>query len=463
MKNINNRNRVIIGGFTVALLSACSSSDDTATLNNTFDPVSVDTVEVALVELPNGILPRFALSNSEVTAFEVFRRIDILNNGTQVVSWGVEGATEDELLELEARYDGNEVLIENIRNELLDSLLASIETDLFARYPDAIIDEIARSTSDEGVTYAILLETMGEEIEVNYDANAILLFVEDVEEREGIPATILAIVDALEVTLPDSEFEIITFADGSIEYAVEYENDVGQSISVSMNAVGDIFRIEHEDALGNLSQSDTVVTALEEFPDNIEEDFALMFTEVTAAEIFRNLNFSDSASVVTRYGIEGVSDDEALEVEAIFSAEGVLIEQTRGEIIDTLPAVVDVAFSARFPGVSIDELIEVFDTNGVRYEIVFEQNGEELEANYNSEGVFIALEDALEEEDIPAVILEVLGAERVLLPILEVEAVTTANGSISYAAEYENEEGESISYGLNADGSIVSIEHEGAL
>lgn len=140
-----------------------------------------------------------------------------------------------------------------------------------------------------------------------------------------------------------------------------------------------------------------------------------------------------------------------------------LIEQTRGEIIDTLPAVVDVAFSARFPGVSIDELIEVFDTNGVRYEIVFEQNGEELEANYNSEGVFIALEDALEEEDIPAVILEVLGAERVLLPILEVEAVTTANGSISYAAEYENEEGESISYGLNADGSIVSIEHEGAL
>ena len=50
-----------------------------------------------------------------------------------------------------------------------------------------------------------------------------------------------------------------------------------------------------------------------------------------------------------------------------------------------------------------------------------------------------------------------------LLPILEVEKETAADGSVSYSAEYENETGESISYGLTEDGTIESIEHEGAI
>lgn len=263
--------------------------------------------------------------------------------------------------------------------------------------------------------------------------------------------------------MPLAEYEKSTFADGSIGYAVEFENNNGQSITINMNSIGDILTVEHEDALGNLSTSETVETALASFPEGIQSDFSTMFSEVTAAEIFRHRDLTKPAESAISYGIEGVSEDELLEIEAIYSPEVAFLEQERGEIIDALPTNVDAAFMARYPGVEIDEIARVTDDDGVSYSIVFIQNEEELEANFSDNADFLVLEDALEESEIPLAILDALGAERVLLPILEVEKETTADGSVSYSAEYENEMGESISYGLTENGTIESIEHEGAI
>lgn len=455
--------------ITAVLLGSCSSNDDDgAGISSPNTPMSdfipAGTVDTALENFPNALLPRYALSNDEATAAEIFRRVEFNAAGDVNMSWGVEGASDDELLELEVRYSAEGELIESVRNERLTTLPEAITMDLLGRYPDAVIDEIERATTAENVVYAILFESMGEELEANYDQNAQFLFLEDVEDRENIPANILAVADAQGITLPDFEFEIITFADQLLEYAVEYENNDGQSITVAMDSSGNILRIEHEDSLERLSTSETVAQALAQFPTGIEADFTAMFTQVTAAEIFRNSDRTNASAITETFGIEGVSDDELLEIEAIYNADVVLLDQAQGMIITTLPQAVDTAFNAQFPNVQIEEIAETTDSEGTSYAVLFiDAADEELEANYTDAGVFTSLEDVLEEDEIPAVILTAVGNDRVLLPILEIEQVTAADGSISYDAEYENESGDSISYSLSSDGTVRSIEHETAL
>lgn len=452
-----------------SLLAGCSSNDDDASSIASADQVSsnvgpADTVEVALSNFPNALLPIYALSNNEVTAAEVFRRVEFNAAGDANTSYGVEGASSDELLELEARFSENGDLLERVRNESLTELPEAINTAFLARFPGAIIEEIERSTTTDGSVYAILFDSAGEELEANFDQDAQFLFLEDVEERANIPANILAVADAQEITLPDFEFEVVTFANGTIEYAVEFENDDGQSITVAMDVSGNVLRIEHEDSLERLSVSDTVEEALAQYPAGIEAIFSTMFTEVTAAEIFRSTDLTDPSAPTEGFGIEGVSDDEQLEIEAIFSSNVVLQLQARGLIIQTLPDVVNTAFIAQFPGAQIEEIAETMDDDGTSYAVLFtDTTDEELEANYTDAGVFTSLEDVLEEDEIPAVILTAVGNDRVLLPIVEFEQVTAADGTISFVAEYENTTGDSISYAISSDGTVQSIEHETAL
>ena len=139
-----------------------------------------------------------------------------------------------------------------------------------------------------------------------------------------------------------------------------------------------------------------------------------------------------------------------------------LVEQARGEIIDELPVNVETAFSSLYPSVEIDEIAEVVTPEGSTYSIVFIQEDEELEANFNAAGEFLTLEEALDEAAIPLSLLETIGAERVLLPIVEFELVTFANGEVGYVVEYENET-QSISYQLDANGIIEQVEHESAI
>ncbi len=456
----------LFGALTFSLLASCSSSDDPAPTIDSGTPSTIiaGTVETALIDFPNALLPRYALTNDEVTAGEIFRRVDYSATGNSTTSWGVEGASEDELLELEARYSNTGELLESVRNDRLTELPETINTALLGRYPDATINDIERSTTAGRVDYAILFDSMGEEFEANYDQNAQFLFLEDVEDRADIPANILAMADAQGITLPDSEFEITTYADQSVEYAVEYENDIGQSITVAMDTNGAIIRIEHEDALERLSTSDTVAQALADFPAGVEADFGTMFSEVTAAEIFRRTELSDASTTTLSYGIEGLSEDESLEIEAIYSSDVVLLDQERGVLIDTLPEIVNTAFTTRYPGVQIEEIAETTNVDGTAYAVLFiDVADEELEANFNAAGDFLNLEDILDEEEIPAAILTAVGNERVLLPIVEFEQVTAADGSVSYAAEYENTTGDSISYTLSADGTVLQIDHEAAL
>jgi len=215
-----------VGILAVISLSACSNSNDNAPNDSVNTPTDssdiVVTVEESLLLLPNSYLPRFTLNNSDVTADEVFRRIDYTDDPNGVFFWGVEGESTDETFELEVLYDASGNVVENVRNDILDTLPPSVESALLAQYPDATINEIERATSDAGVAYAILFDTIGEEIEGNYDENGTFLHIEDIQDRSEFPAAILAVVDSRNVDMPLAEYEKSTFADGSIGYAVEY-------------------------------------------------------------------------------------------------------------------------------------------------------------------------------------------------------------------------------------------------
>lgn len=461
--------KTLVAAAILSLLTACSSSDSENTTDPNANPPnsgsanSQPSVDDALVAFPNQLLPRFALSHSEVTANEVYRRIDYLSGEPVMTIWGVEGASDDDSFELEAMYAEDGTLLESARTDILDVLPAPIDTALRARYPDASINEIERTTSADAVVFAILLDTAGEEVEANYDDAANFLHEEDVEEREAIPASILAVADALQVALPDAEWEISTFADGRVEYAVEYESDAGQSLTIVMDTEGNILRAEHEDALENLSDSDTVEVAVADFPTGIEADFGTMFSEVSAAEIFRRQDFSTTGETVISYGIEGVSADESLEIEALYTPEVVFLEQERGALIGSLPATVETTLNQQFPGAVVDEIVEVTNNDGMGYSVVFELDEDEQEANFDAAGSFVSLEKILEESDIPVNILTVIGDERVILPIVEFEEVSFADGTIQYGVEYENDDGDSISYSLDSNGRKFRIEHEAAL
>ena len=152
--------------------------------------------------------------------------------------------------------------------------------------------------------------------------------------------------------------------------------------------------------------------ALADYRVGIEADFAAMFSEVSAAEIFRSTDLTAPSGSQYSYGIEGLSKVELLEIDTLYSPDVVLLEQGCGTIIETLPVAVDTAFTVRYPNASIEEIAEVMDEEGTSFAIAFTQKDEELEANYDAAGEFISLEDVLEESEIPAAVLNAIGDEQ---------------------------------------------------
>lgn len=467
--HLNTIARIGLGISVATLLGACggssggtgnSTSGGNSGLpdNNNIGPVP--TVANALEGFPMALLPRFALSNSDVTAADIYRRIDFSPSGIQTLTYGVEGESDNELLEREARYAASGANVESIMDEQIVLLPANIDTAVQSQYSESEIIEISRVTANDSVSYEVTLENESGQMEVHFDENAQLLFVVKESEADSIPAGVLAAIDAQSITLPDLEFEIATFADGSLNIEAHFENDEGQSITIRANGSGDILRTEHGGVLENLSSSDTVEMALNNFPENIETQFSTMFSEVTAVERFRSLNFNGADQNIINYGIEGESEDEELVIEALFSAEGILLEQTIEEVLDTLPTAIEADFNIRFPGAAIDEIVQVTDEDGSSYDVAFEQDDSNFEANFDADGNFIeSVKGELEESEIPVVILTAIGAERVLLPTIEFERITEADGSITFIVDYENGDGHSISYELAADGTIEQIDH----
>lgn len=445
----------------ITLLSGCGSSDpiSAATAGATGDSVSD-----AVADFPDSLLPRFALNNSEVIAAEVFRRMEVSSDGSEVTSWGVEGISSDETAERESRYGTDGVVLENIRAEPVDTMTAIVESTVRARYPDAPVVEIERTDADGVIAWAVLLDANGAEAEVNVADDGTYLFLEEEIVQSDLPASVAAALSRTDVSgasnLPDSGFERVTFADGAVQYSVEYESDLGQSLTVVTDDMARVLKVEHEDSLVMLSTSDTVQNALAAFPDNIAADFATGFPQVTAAEVFRSQAYTDGVVSSTLWGIEGLSEDETLEVEAMYSATGERLESATGRIIESLPTLVADAFALRYPEGAIEEITEAEDVSGITYAIAFMLAEEELEANYDASGNFLSLETLLAEDQIPAALLQIIGMERVVLPIVEFEAVDAADGSRTFVVEYENETGDSISYKLSGDAVIQSIDHE---
>jgi len=452
----------------IALLSGCGSSDPVAATDDVMADATAgstaDSVSDAVADFPDSLLPRFALNNSEVIAAEVFRRMEVSSDGSKIMSWGVEGISPDETAERESRYGVDGVVLENIRAEPVDAMTASVESTVRLRYPDAPVVEIERTVADGVIAWAVLLDADGAEAEVNVADDGTYLFLEEEIVQSDLPVFVSAALSRAEVSgasnLPDSGFERITFADGSVQYSVEYESDLGQSLTVVTDDMARVLKVEHEDSLVMLSTSDTVQDALVGFPEGIAADFAAGFPQVAAAEIFRSQAYTDGVISTTLWGIEGLSEDETLEVEAKYSASGERLESATGRIIESLPTVIADAFALRYPEGAIEEITEAEDVSGTTYAIAFVLVEAELEANYDASGNFLSLETILEEDQIPAIVLQVIGEERVVLPIVEFEAVDAADGSRTFVVEYENETGDSISYKLSGDAIIQSIDHE---
>ena len=469
---------VALSAVAVVVLAACSSDDDnggaiTAPPDPSPMPVtpvapvaaSADSVTEALAGVPDALFARFALGEDAISANEAFRRVDVDNGQAVNTTWGIEGAADDESRELEVRYAEDGTVVQTVQGALVESLPADIESALRAIYPDAPIEEIERVSIDGVPSWTVVLDVEGVEVEPNFDDAGELLFTEFGIEADEVPESSAAVFDQVALTggaaLPEAGYERLENVDGSVFYSVEFEDDGGRSLTIETTESGEVIRVEHEDALANLSSSESVEEAVANFPPTIEAQFAADYPEVTANEIFRSLE--RTASAEPRWGIEGVSDDESLGIEAIYSSDGSLLSVSRERVLDTLPDVVQMAFDDRYPGAEIEEIEEASTDEGTSYAIVFVVDDEESEANFDTSGAFLALEDALDEDEVPEAVLQSVGGERIGLPILEIEAIDSVDGTRRYDAEYENESGDSISYSMDADGTIVSTEHETAL
>ena len=474
MSHVRPLSLAVTAALALAACSDDSSTDGTGDAGAsvpTTDGASIPDVDGALADFPPGLLPLFALDDSGIAPEEIYRRIDYVGGRPGETSWGVEGVADDDTGEREVRYATDAAVIEAIDGQLVDELPPAAAATLASLYPDASIEEIERTDDAGTIAYAVLLDVDGSEVEPNLDEAGTLLSLEEEIEASELPAAVAAVVDAeagaSAAGLPGSGLERETLASGEVRYSVEYENDDGQSLTLAMTETGELLVVEHEDSLERLSTSDTPAEALEGFPDGIEADFAASFPEVAAAEAYRNIDVAGGGTVT--WGIEGASDDESLELSALYDEDGQRLEQERERLLDAAPEPVATAFEAAYPGAEIDEIVEVESDEGTAYEIVFAsaEGEEDLAANYDAAGGFMSLERVLDAEDVPQAVLDALGAERVLLPVLEIERVEAADGTVAYEAEYESasedEDERSISYALDADGTIGSIEHEALL
>lgn len=503
-----------VTALATATLAACSgdggsnAGDDTPRADGSGGSaaLTLSSVDAALADVPDAIFARFALADDTIGAAEAFRRTDYVGGSPDTVSWGVEGASEDESRELEIRYDAEGGEIERVVAALVDTLSNAVDAAVRARYPGATIEEIVRVESGDTVTWAVLVNDGGEEIELNVDEAGTVLEIEQTIAREALPAAVRAIVDReASDALPEASFERL-LVDGELDrYEVEYENEAGQSLSIQMDESGTILFTEHEDALENLAPGDTVEAALEDYPTALEGVFAADYPEVAATEIFRRVEFgADGTGAAPLWGIEGVSADESLEIEAVYTAAGERVEESRESVVEALPAGVESAFAALYPAVVPEEIVRVESATGTSYAIGFEADGAEREVTLDASGALLAAERVIGETEVPEAVLARVGAERVGLPLLEFERVEAADGTIVYEAEYEYEPGEdadgaddeaedgeagvgddidatdedgaeddddgedeggarSVSYKLDAEGTLLAVEHEAEL
>jgi len=415
----------------------------------------IPNVGVALEDFPSDIISSFTESYPEVTASEIFKRISFKTDPEGIVFYGIEGVSADESIGLDAIYSDDVTLVETNREDVLDELPADIAEAFSSLYPGVEIEEIVQSTNADDTTYAILFIQDDKELETNLDSKGTFIALENVLDEDETPALIVNAAADLNVAMPDVEFEEVTLADGSTIYVVEFENDRGESISYQMDANGETFQIDFEGPIPNVG------IALEDFPEEIALLFATNYPEVTASEIFVRIDFESESDATMFYGIEGVSPDERVEIDAVFT-EGInLVDTTRQELLDVLPADIAIAFDALYPGVEIDEIAQSTNSAGTSYAVLFIQDGEELEANLDEMGNFVSLENVLDEDQVPADIAESAEAKRVAMPDVEFEEVTFADGSTQYVVEFENNNGESISYRMSGSGSVLQLDFEG--
>ena len=204
----------------------------------------------------------------------------------------------------------------------------------------------------------------------------------------------------------------------------------------------------------------TVTIALAGYPNNVVEDFASSFPQVRAMEIFKRITFKDSSEETVFFGIEGLNADETMEVEALYDARGEFVGSGSEQLVEHLPEVIRVKFNALYPGANIEEIVLKGDGE---YEVLFALDNALLEVNLDNAGAFVSLEKILEENEVPQIIRQAVAAQNADLPNVEYEEVTYADDSKSYVVEFENDEGESISFQIDPSGKTLQLDFEGSI
>ena len=205
----------------------------------------------------------------------------------------------------------------------------------------------------------------------------------------------------------------------------------------------------------------SMVTAeLVDFPDGVVEDFARSFPQITATEIFKRITFKDSSEETVSFGIEGMNANETMEFDAIYDASGEFVGSGSEHLVAYLPEAVQVKLKALYPDANIEEI--VINGDG-KYAVLFALDEAVFEVNLDNTGVFVSLETLLEECEVPQIIRQAVAGQNTDLPYVEFEEVTYADDLKSYVVEFENDEGESISFQINARGEVLQIDFEGPI
>jgi hypothetical protein len=195
-----------------------------------------------------------------------------------------------------------------------------------------------------------------------------------------------------------------------------------------------------------------------EFPSALVELFTEEHSDFIVSEIF----IQETSLGSRNYGVEGITEDELEEMEIVYSFDGKVQSQESSRRLEELPKDILKVFKQSFPATkpSQIDIVTLSSSQNEIYEIQLVYSGRQLELNIDQHGSVLQQEEVVSREELPLAVSQATFVEASGMLDVEFEEVTAPDNSRHYVVEYENDEGESISYMVTSGGVIVRKDFE---
>ncbi len=224
----------LTGPLSLGAVSSDAASSGSANVSDT------------LANFPAAISQDFATRFPALAADDRSRTINYAGGAIVSETWGIEGESADETMEVEATYSAEGSFLSSQSSAEIAAVPAAIGTALGQLFPNATIDEAEEITDQNGVvSYEVEMDDASGEISVLLDASGNVIEQEREIDRASVPASVPTSIDQEFITGGEIKFEEVTRSDGMIVYEVEMEGE-REEVSVVYSASGEVLSMEYE-------------------------------------------------------------------------------------------------------------------------------------------------------------------------------------------------------------------------